>query len=200
MRLKLETPPDGDVVTLQEMKDHLRFQSSSEDTLIQAAISAAVGQLEGRRGRLNRAFLTQTWTLSLPRFWRGRLGLPFAPLQSVDAITYTTRLGATVEVDAAIYDVDTDSEPGAITLNPNKVWPTDLADALDAVKIEFTCGYGDAAAAVPEGIKAAIKLAAADLFQHREAQTMNGELKDNATVDRLLKPFHAYDPHRWSYW
>ncbi len=199
MRLTLDTPPDGDVVTLDAMKDHLRFQSSSEDALISAAISAAVGQLEGRRGRLNRAFLTQTWTLAVPRFWRGRLGLPFAPLQSVDAITYTTRLGASETVDPSIYDVDAASEPGAVTLKPNTVWPSDLADALDAVRIEFTCGYGDTAEAVPEEIKAAIKLIAADLFQHREAQTMNGELKINTTVDRLLKPFHAYNPHRWSY-
>jgi uncharacterized phiE125 gp8 family phage protein len=194
MRLKLDTKPAGEVVTLQDMKDHLRFQSDAEDVLIQAAVAAAVANLEGRNGRLNRAFLTQTWTLTLPRFWRGRLGLPFAPLQGVEAITYKTALGATAEVSPALYDVDTASEPGGIALKPGASWPTDLADALDAVTIEFTAGYGDEPSDIPQGLRAAVMLMAADLFQNREAQTMNAELKPNATVDRLISPYVCFNP------
>ncbi|XBQ15806.1 MAG: hypothetical protein ABL308_12715 [Oceanicaulis sp.] len=194
MRLSLTAAPDGTAVSLADMKAHLRWQTDSEDVLIEAAIVSAEASLEGRRGRLNRAFLTQTWELKLPRFWRGSLGLPFAPLQSVDAITYKTALGATATVDPAVYDVDADSEPGAITLNPGQSWPSDLADALDAVTIEFTAGYGGAAS-VPEPIKSAIKLIAADLFQHREAQTMGVDLKPNATVDRVLRSYLVYNPH-----
>ena len=195
MRLNLTTPPTAEVVTLADMKAHLRFGSDAEDALISSMVSAAVAQLEGRDGRLNRALLTQTWELYLPRFWRGRFGLPFAPLQSVDAITYKPALGgAAVTVDPAIYDVDVHSRPGAIQLKPGASWPTDLADDLAAVTVEFTCGYGGPDD-IPPPIIAAIKLMAEDLFQNRSAQVQSGQpFQANATVDRLLTPFTVYNP------
>lgn len=194
MQLTLITPPEAPAVSLADMKDHLRYSSNAEDDYIAACVAAAQGYLEGRDGRLNRAFLLQTWQLSLPRWWRGVLSLPFAPLHAVEQIRYRTQLGAEVVLDPALYEVSTASVPGVVRLAPGSQWPTDIADRMDAVTIEFTCGHETSGDLHPSLI-AAIKLMAADLFNLREGAVVGTIHTVNPAVERLLAPHHVYDPH-----
>ncbi|KKK75959.1 hypothetical protein LCGC14_2868480, partial [marine sediment metagenome] len=71
-------------------------------------------------------------------------------------------------LDASVYDVDTTSTPGRITLAYNQSWPS-IRGEHHAVEIIFVTGYGDAATDVPDRIIAAIKLMAAHLYENREA-------------------------------
>ncbi|WP_304615845.1 head-tail connector protein [Paracoccus sp. (in: a-proteobacteria)] len=60
----LVTPPVDPVVTLDEMKVHLRVVDDSEDLLIQHYIDSAVAHFDGYSGVLGRAIARQTWRVS----------------------------------------------------------------------------------------------------------------------------------------
>lgn len=62
----LVTPPASPVVPLAELRAHLRVDGTSEDALIQSLEAAAVAYLDGWKGILGRAILTQTWAVDLP--------------------------------------------------------------------------------------------------------------------------------------
>lgn len=59
--MKLITPPTGPVVSLADLKAHLRVDGADEDTLIASLEAAAVAYLDGWGGVLGRAILPQTW-------------------------------------------------------------------------------------------------------------------------------------------
>jgi hypothetical protein len=55
--------------------------------------------------------------------------------------------------------------------------------------VTFVAGYGDAADDVPAAIRNAGLLLIGDLYEHREAQSVDFEIHQNKTVDWLLSPF-----------
>ena len=77
--LRLVSPPTLPVVTLDEVKAHLRVDFEDEDSLIQGYIDAAVAYLDGADGVLGRALSPQTWEVT----YSGSIGdLPLAPVIS----------------------------------------------------------------------------------------------------------------------
>lgn len=58
------TAPTAQVVTLHDMKDHLRVAHDDEDLLIQSLTDAAVSWLDGWDGVLGRCIMPQTWRIS----------------------------------------------------------------------------------------------------------------------------------------
>ena len=97
--------------------------------------------------------------------------------------------GATQTVSSSVYDVDIDQEPGRLRLAYSESWPSDRRSTPNSVIIRFVAGYGDADA-VPETIKAAIKLLVGHLYEHREAVTL-GHLSRSLQygLERLLWPY-----------
>lgn len=55
------TPPAAAIVSLPEVKAHLRVDHAHEDTLIQAYLDAATSWIDGFDGVLGRCVLEQTW-------------------------------------------------------------------------------------------------------------------------------------------
>lgn len=95
--------PIGDVVTLADMKGHLRELEEFEDGLIQQTIYDAVAHLDGWRGVLGRCILEQTWEVDIPCAGTFRLPLPdVIDATSADATVALSRdgLGSLVSVDA----------------------------------------------------------------------------------------------------
>lgn len=76
MRPVLVDPPTVPVVTLQEMKEHLRVDPNvtDQDDMISALGAAATAHLDGWTGVLCRCIMPQKWALDLPA---GRHVLPF---------------------------------------------------------------------------------------------------------------------------
>ena len=64
MSLKLVTAASTYPVTLAEAKLHLRVDSTDEDTLITALITAATEMCEQKTGR---AIMQQTWDVTLDK-------------------------------------------------------------------------------------------------------------------------------------
>jgi uncharacterized phiE125 gp8 family phage protein len=169
MGLRIATAPTIEPVSLVEAKAHLHYDASDQDDRITALIAVARAACEAET---NRAFLTQTWTLTLQDF-PGVITVPHPPLQSVTSIVYKDDNGSSQTLAATEYQTDLVSEPGRIAPARNCSWPSTDSETLDPVTITYVAGW-TAAASVPNEIKHAIKLLAGHWFEHLEAVTMEG--------------------------
>ena len=93
--------------------------------------------------------------------------LPRPLLVSVSSIKYVDSGGTEQTLADSVYDVDVYSEPGRVGLAFNQSWPAIRGD-INGVEVIYIAGYG-AASAVPEGVKAAMKLLIGHLYEHRES-------------------------------
>ena len=197
MTLTLQTAPTEEPVSLVEAKLHCRVFVDDENALIEALIEAARMHCESYT---QLAFVTQAWDYKLDGFPCGALWLPKAPLLAsspgtAPVVTYTDTDGATQTFSSSLYTVDAPSGPharqGRLFLNYQQVWPSTRA-IEHAVAVRFSCGYG-AASAVPDGIKAAMKLLISHWFNTREpVNTGNIATTIPQTVDQLLWPYKSF--------
>ncbi len=179
------TAPAAEPVSLEEAKLHVKQDDDADDALISGLIAAARRHCEQR---LDQAFVTTTFELKLDRFpceHCGLIELDRAPLQSITHVKYFDCDGDEQTLDDESYQVDAASRPGRLLPAPYCYWPS-TSPRLNAVTIRFVAGYG-AAAAVPDTIKAAIKLLVGHWYKNREA-TVIGSISSNLqfTVDALL--------------
>ena len=181
---KLNTAPAAEPVTADEFRDHIRDAAMS-DSEANTWIATARQLIEDNTGL---ALITQVWDMVFDRWpssarepwWDGvRQGaiselygnpgiieLPRYPLQDVDAVTvYDEGSNATAITVASFFDIDTYSVRGRMSLQSGATWPVALRPT-NAVLIQYTAGYGDAAD-VPAPLKLAVKQVAAYLYEHR---------------------------------
>lgn len=187
MGLTLLTPPTTEPLSIDEAKLHLREDSTSQDTLIQSLIIASRDFAE-RFTR--RALAKQTWRLSIDEFpCNGVIRLPMPPLLAVSSVKYTDTSGAEVTLDPTKYVVDLASLPGKIDRAYLATWPITRRQP-NAVRIEFDCGYSESPAAIPEGIKAAMKLLIGTWYENRESVNVG---------NIVTKIPHAVESLLWMY-
>lgn len=182
----LVTAPASEPVTLAELKLALRIDGTDDDTFLNSAITEARQEIEDVTGL---ALITQEWALSLDSWphedtpwWDGVRQMAVSelsaqsgqawvsvsryPLQSVEVVTVYDNAGAGVAVSIAdVFDIDTYQRPGRMALKSGQTWPIALRNT-DAIRIEYTAGYG-AAADVPAPLRRAIRQMAAYLYEHR---------------------------------
>ncbi len=171
MALTIVTAPTVEPVTLTEAREHLRIDAPDEDPLIISFIEAATDYCEDLQ---NRAYIDQTWDLTLDIFPNGDIiNIPLPPLQSVSSVTYYGTGGTANTLTSSTYIVDTNSEPGRLSLAYNAVWPNETLRPVNGVVVRFVAGYGSVATAVPNMAKQAVKLMVGHMFEHRE----NAEIK-----------------------
>ena len=191
MSLQLVTPPAVEPVTLAEAKAHLRVDFSDDDALITTLIAAARQQAETITGR---QFCTATWKLNLdafPGYGYAALGgilLPKAPVASITSIQYLDMGGSLQTLSNTLYAADLANEPARVTPVFGQIWPVTLPQ-INAVQITFVAGYG-VAAAVPEGIKAWIKIRVASMFANRE-EISSERVWPIGFIDSVLDPFRV---------
>lgn len=183
MGLKLITPPAAEPVTLQEAKDHLRITGSDEDALLTTFIEVAREYCEEYQ---NKAYITQTWDLSLDEFPKSPYSLPKPPLQSISSIKYYDQDGTEHEFNASNYLVDTASVKGRVSLAYGKSWPSVTLQPINGVVIQFVAGYGDATTDVPERIRNAIKVLIGQIYENREATDIKEHLEIPFAVHAIL--------------
>ncbi len=169
---ELVTPPVGDVVSLTELKCHLKVDGDERNSDITAFAVAAVDYAQ-RYTR--RQFLTATWRLHLSKP-ENNVPLRKCPVQSVSAVSYLDPEGAEQTLPAGYYLL-AHREPAEVCLPGLPA----VAPRENTVAITFVAGYGTASQ-VPELIKAAIKLKVEGLFYGCEE-----ELKP--TIENLLNPY-----------
>lgn len=177
------TPPSGLAVTLDEAKLHLRVVGTSEDALISALIVAAT---EDAEGLMQRAVLPQVWRLTLDAWPCWSVRIPLGNVTSVQAVRIVAPdTGALTLLDSASYQFDGASD-GAARLAPayGTAWPA-VRCQMAAIQIDLAAGWASAAA-VPEIVKAWIKLRLGALYENRQQWTEGRPIQSNDFIDRLL--------------
>lgn len=185
MGLVQVTAPTIEPIGLQEAKDHLRVDSTTEDPLISALISAARQQAEDFTWR---QLVTATYDWTLDAFpWC--LRPPKPPLQGITSITYLDTAGASQVLASTEYTVDAASQPGRVAPAFGKTWPSTQAE-LNAVTVRLVVGYGDGASHVPAPIKQAILMAITDFYENRQSTVIGlTAIELPQTAKSLLRPY-----------
>lgn len=152
----------GPALTLEYAKQHIRALGNADDTLLQVYIEAAASYFSEQSGRPT---LTETRQLGLDAFpfigasgADARIELPHPPLQTVVSVEY-------IDADGVLQSFDDGGSPatpywravtyagpyarrGYVEPKSGNYWPIARSET-DAVRIQYTCGYGDTAAEVP---------------------------------------------------
>ncbi len=159
--IQLETAATSNVVTLQEAKDHLRVDSSDDDTYISTLIVSAQRQVESYT---NRCLSDTTYHFRLSAYPKGGIVLPFSPIKSITAIKYYDSDNAEQTLSSDDYYYNIYEEPCTIR------WEEEPSEAyeyrVDAVSVEFVAGY-TSPEVPPPGLEHAIKLLLSDMYEQR---------------------------------
>lgn len=165
--LSLITGPELEPLDLAQVKKHLRFSSTTEDTLLDGWVAAARQYFEDQTGR---QIMTATWELWLDAFPTGRLELPKPPLLDVVSVSYLGSDGDLVAIDAADYTVMAPAgalaTPGWVQLPYGGLWPTPQ-DVPGTARVRFRAGYGSATGDVPELVKTLLYLLVGQFHKYR---------------------------------
>lgn len=191
MALKLITPPAVTPVTLAEAKAQCRVDGTDEDTLLQTFIEAATAAAEHELGR---KLITQTWEAVFDAFPAGAVELNAPRVQSITSVTYIAADNTTATLASSAYVLDADQPPGWVHPAAGYAWPA-TADAANAVRIRFVCGYGAATADVPANVRQWILMHIATAYRNREAIAQGVSISElpNRYVDRLLDSERYYN-------
>lgn len=164
MTLTITTAPAVEPVTLDEVKTRLRVDTTDDDTLITALITAQRQRIETLTGQ---ALITRSVTEARdigPA--DGVLTLAVGPVSAVTEVAAVDEDGARTTLDAASYLVDTASIPGRIALVTGASWP--VSDrAMAGFEIAYDAGYGGTADDTPAPLREAIFALVADAYEHR---------------------------------
>jgi hypothetical protein len=183
-------------VPVADVKNFLRISSgyTADDALIASLITAARWECESR---VDRAFVSTTFQLTLDNFpayaqrfsnllpalafgsgWlgnqyvgmnQGAIRFPYAPLLSVESVTYTATDGTTqsINLDPSVQRVViVGGTPGEMIPYFGQVWPV-TQNTIGAVRIVYNAGYGEVAGAAPPPVYTAILFLAAHYYQVR---------------------------------
>jgi uncharacterized phiE125 gp8 family phage protein len=199
MATTLVTPPTADPITLVEAKAHARVEVDDDDGLLAGYIIAARQHLETET---RRAFMTQTWDLTLDDRWpteringvyRHRIVLPRPPFISVTSITYVDQLGATQTLAADQYRV-AKADTGEWVIAPayGANWPG-VREQMAAATVRFAAGYGANPGDVPEPLRLAMLLLIGHWYENREAINVGNIVSElPLAVASLVFPFRVF--------
>ena len=176
---KTSVAPTAEPVTLAELKEQLRIESSTteDDTFLEGLIVSSRQAVEALLGKV---LIDQTVAAKLDEFPKEEyFELPTPPVSSVTSITYYDDDNALQTLASANYSLNDYCDPQRIIRNTDVDWPTTY-DRWDAITVTYQAGYATASA-VPASIKAVIKMLAADIYENR------GFGDSDATKNKMLK-------------
>lgn len=163
---RLIIPPAALAVSMTAARNSARASGTALDAEIEQKVRDFTENAEHETGR---AFITQTWTVTLDAF-PPAICLPHPPIASVVHIKFYDAAGVLQTLDPQDYTVDTTSEPGYVMPAPGCAWPTTAA-RINAVEVQYVCGYGPDETSVPAAIKGYILgMVENDYFPNPNAQ------------------------------
>ena len=178
------TPPSAEPLTLAEVKAHLRLDYGDEDGLLGGLITTAREHLE----RVT-ALCVMTQTLRAYRDdWpaSGVIHLDRGPVQAIQSVTVFDADGTPSEVSLEDHLLDGISRPARLWLRD----PAAPGRPVNGIEIDFSAGFGDSGADVPDTLKRAMLMHVALMFSYRGAVAGNDQpAAIPSGYDRLVAPF-----------
>ncbi|PIO96855.1 head-tail connector protein [Pleomorphomonas carboxyditropha] len=192
MLIRTTAPASLATLLLPGVLSHLHLDADDGEVL--PKVKAAVGALDGPKGRLRRCLLTQTWRLVLDAFPMEPepLRLPLPPVASVAGITYADADGATQTLPTSDYQVlGIGSDEASVIPARGKAWPQ-VVPWPETVKVDFVTGYGTTSDSLPEPIVEAVKQLAAHLYVNRQAVDLTSMSEIPLGIRDLLAPYRVF--------
>ena len=197
--ITVSTEPSAEPLSLQEVKEYLRVEDSTDERVVQPLISTARQFAELH---LNRSLMQQTITLTLDalieqdqplyegmrtapdlNYYKNYIVLPRSPVQSVTSVkTFDDEDTATTFASTKYY-VDTTREPARIVLRTGETFPTALRVA-NAIEVVYVAGY-TSAFTIPEPIRLGMLQHIAYLYEHR------GDMYEASNPPTIMKSLYA---------
>lgn len=171
----------GPIIPQQDMVQHLRLDGLDEVYLVDLYLAAATAMVEARTQRLLAA---RTCVLRLP--WLPADMIPVElPGGNVTAVASVVVDGVTVSSAAYAF---AGSAPAQ--LMPLIAWPVATGEGLPVV-ITYTAGYpaNSGAYAVPEPLKMAVMMVAAELFERRQVSEGGNLGEVPVGAQYLMEPY-----------
>jgi uncharacterized phiE125 gp8 family phage protein len=138
---------------------------TSEDAYLSAIITAAREYCEDFQ---NRAYITQSWYMTMENFCEDVINIPKGKLITIDYIKYKDSSGTeTTLSNNTDYVYSNKGIVGKVTPAYGKTWPSFTPFPLDPVSIEFTCGYGPTSASIPKKIIQAMYMLISHWYENR---------------------------------
>jgi len=193
--LVLVDNPSTKVVSVTDIKAHLRIDTSDEDDLLGVYIDAATEMAEHF---CNRHFITHEYSLYFNSVKpQASLIFPDCTLINVEADPGPPIVAAEYAVNWVDTDgntqgshnayIDAHSNPSIVYLNSDFTSPTLKSNAANTFWFEFKTGFGGVTD-VPEAIKQAIKLIVSDMYYFREDRKRRFPMASEI----LLQPYKCY--------
>lgn len=158
------TPALDSIITLAELKEHLRVDSTDEDTLITAYRDAAISFIQDY---CNTQLGDVSAVAYMDSFYNARF--PVGPVVAIASVQYKDTANATQTLDASKYWFDIKTKATRITFDNT---PDLYDDTFNAVQVNFTLGYTEAT--IPKPIITAIRLMVGHLYENRQEVTNGG--------------------------
>ena len=178
------TQPATEPLSYSDVKAYLRLNDDSEEAFVTSLITVARQIVEGQ---IWRPLISQTWAMQFDYSEIGTniYNINKAPLLSVTDVKYYDENDTLQTLAASQYEVDIYGSPARFRLiNVPK-----LKDRMNAMQLNFTCGYTNAAA-VPSPIKQAMYLIIGHLYENRQdvvTGTQVHQIPDSSKY--LLEPY-----------
>lgn len=185
MGIKVVTPPAVEpiaILGLSALKLHLNEAAdvADNDSLITAYCLTAWDYCERYTWR---QLLTAGLRLSLPS-WRDVIAMPRPATVAIASVQYFDDANVLQTLSTNEWAADLDADVVELLIYD---FPT-VYDRPDAVRINFTAGYGTTAAAFPPVLLHAVRLLVGGYYATREPSNT-----DTATVDALLEAIEIRD-------
>lgn len=166
MRIIRHTQPSTEPITIAQAKIHLKMDDDEalEDAYVTAKIKGAREWIEGQYGV---AMITQRVTESFDK-WASRMPLQRGPVQAIHEIQYLDDEESYQSYDNTNVRLEEISEPAYMITKKSATYPA-VNTALGAVRVTYTCGYGDNPSDVPEYMIDALYLRLGASYDNRSS-------------------------------
>jgi len=141
-----------EAISVDEVKSHLKIQTTAEDALLNIYIKAVSRQAENY---LKRSIIPTNYRLSLDSF-PSEIVLPRSPPLSTVSTDITvsfipTSGGVSCVVDSSNYEIDRNIVPCRIYLGYSTSWPSNVRTYKNVVTVDYVSGWQTSV--TPEEIK-----------------------------------------------
>lgn len=159
------TPITDDIITVADIKEHLRVEHTEDDDLITAIRATAIGYCEDYCGTKLGQYAATGY---LDHFENSVI--PGGPINSLSAVKYKA-IGYTADLTTlsiSNYYYDADTTPGRISF----INVPSLED-YEFNRVQVTMNIGHTTSDIPPAFISAIKLICGHLYENRQAEMMN---------------------------